>query len=47
MTNQRIDGQRLWSTLMAMAEIGATAKGGVKRLTLTEVDREGRERFAG
>ena len=45
-TNQRIDGQRLWSTLMAMAEIGATPKGGVKRLTLTELDRQGRDRFA-
>jgi len=44
-TNQRIDGRRLWDSLMAMAEIGATPKGGVKRLTLTEVDREGRERF--
>ena len=44
-TNQRIDGQRLWSTLMAMAEIGATPKGGVKRLTLTDVDRRGRDRF--
>ncbi|MFC7475747.1 Zn-dependent hydrolase [Dankookia sp. GCM10030260] len=46
-TNQRIDGKRLWDSLMAMAEIGATPKGGVKRLTLTEVDRAGRERFAG
>jgi N-carbamoyl-L-amino-acid hydrolase len=45
-TNQRIDGQRLWSTLMAMAEIGATPRGGVKRLTLTEIDRQGRARFA-
>ena len=44
-TNQRIDGQRLWSTLMAMAEIGATPKGGVKRLTLTDVDRRGRDLF--
>jgi beta-ureidopropionase / N-carbamoyl-L-amino-acid hydrolase len=44
-TNQRIDGRRLWDSLMAMAEIGATPKGGVKRLTLTEVDRAGRERF--
>jgi N-carbamoyl-L-amino-acid hydrolase len=32
---------------MAMAEVGATPRGGVKRLTLTEVDRQGRERFAG
>ena len=46
-TNQRIDGRRLWDTLMGMAEIGATAKGGVKRLTLTEVDRQGRDRFKG
>jgi N-carbamoyl-L-amino-acid hydrolase len=44
-TNQRIDGKRLWDSLMSMAEIGATPKGGVKRLTLTEVDRRGRERF--
>jgi N-carbamoyl-L-amino-acid hydrolase len=45
-TNQRIDGKRLWDSLMAMAEIGATPKGGVKRLTLTEVDRAGRDRFS-
>jgi N-carbamoyl-L-amino-acid hydrolase len=46
-TNQRIDGRRLWDSLMAMAEIGATPKGGVRRLALTEVDRQGRDRFAG
>ena len=46
-TNQRVDGRRLWDTLMAMAEVGATPKGGVKRLTLTEVDRAGRDRFRG
>jgi N-carbamoyl-L-amino-acid hydrolase len=45
-TNQRIDGVRLWDSLMAMAEIGATPKGGVKRLTLTEVDKAARDRFA-
>ncbi|WP_456316715.1 hydantoinase/carbamoylase family amidase [Teichococcus aestuarii] len=44
-TNQRIDAKRLWDSLMAMAEIGATPKGGVKRLTLTEVDKAGRQRF--
>src|SRR4029077_10752109 len=44
-TNQRIDGKRLWDSLMSMAEIGATPKGGVRRLTLTEGDRRGRERF--
>jgi beta-ureidopropionase / N-carbamoyl-L-amino-acid hydrolase len=45
-TNRRVDGARLWDSLMAMAEIGATPKGGVKRLALSEVDRAGRERFA-
>lgn len=45
-TNQRIDGTRLWDSLMAMAEIGATPRGGVKRLTLTEVDKAARDRFA-
>ena len=46
-TNQRIDGKRLWDSLMTMAEIGATPKGGVKRLTLTDVDKAGRDRFRG
>jgi N-carbamoyl-L-amino-acid hydrolase len=44
-TNQRIDAKRLWDSLMSMAEIGATPKGGVRRLTLTDVDRRGRGRF--
>ncbi len=44
-SNQRIDGRRLWDSLMAMAEIGATPKGGVRRLALSQVDREGRDRF--
>ena len=44
-TNHRIDGKRLWTTLMAMAEIGATPKGGVKRITLTETDQVGRRQF--
>ncbi len=43
--NQRIDGRRLWDSLMEMATIGATPKGGVRRLTLTDVDRAGRDRF--
>ena len=46
-TNQRIDARRLWDSLMAMAEIGATPKGGVRRLALSEVDRAGRDRFRG
>lgn len=44
-TNQRIDGKRLWDLLMSMAQIGATPKGGVRRLTLTDVDKRGRDRF--
>ena len=44
-TNQRIDGKRLWDLLMSIAEIGATPKGGVRRLTLTDVDKRGRDRF--
>ncbi len=44
-TNQRIDGKRLWDSLMDMARFGATPKGGVKRLTLTDIDRQGRDFF--
>ena len=44
-TNQRIDGKRLWDLLMSMAQIGATPKGGVRRLTLSDVDKRGRDRF--
>ena len=39
----RINGPRLWDSLMRLAEIGATAKGGVCRLALTELDRQGRD----
>ena len=46
MSGPRIDGGRLWSSLMQLAKIGATPKGGVRRVTLTPADREGRERFA-
>src|SRR5471032_2929470 len=42
----KIDGPRLWATLVAMAQIGATPKGGVRRLALTEEDQRGRELFA-
>src|SRR5919109_1962720 len=42
----KIDGERLWSSLMTLARIGATPKGGVRRITLTPADREGRELFA-
>jgi N-carbamoyl-L-amino-acid hydrolase len=39
----QIDAQRLWGTLMATAQIGATAKGGICRLTLTDLDRQVRD----
>ena len=39
----RIDGERLWDSLMELAKIGATPKGGVCRLTLTDLDRQGRD----
>jgi N-carbamoyl-L-amino-acid hydrolase len=45
LTNQRIDGARLWDTLMEFAQIGGTEKGGVKRITLTDEDRRGRDLF--
>ncbi len=41
----QVDGHRLWQRLMTLAAIGATAKGGVCRLALTELDRQGRELF--
>jgi N-carbamoyl-L-amino-acid hydrolase len=37
--NLSIDPERLWADIMETAAIGATAKGGVCRLTLTEEDR--------
>jgi N-carbamoyl-L-amino-acid hydrolase len=45
LSNVRIDGKRLWDSLMEMAKIGATPKGGNKRLTLTDLDGEARHLF--
>ena len=45
MLNNKINGKRLWDSLMEMAKIGATAKGGVCRLALTDLDKEGRDLF--
>ncbi len=39
----RVNGDRLWDSLMEMAQIGATEKGGVCRLALSDLDREGRD----
>ena len=41
----RTDSDRLWKSLMDLAEIGATEKGGVCRLALTDLDRQGRDLF--
>ncbi|VVD89059.1 amidase, hydantoinase/carbamoylase family protein [Pandoraea morbifera] len=41
----RVDGARLWDSLMQLARIGATEKGGVCRLALTDLDRQGRDLF--
>ena len=46
LSNIRIDGARLWDSLMEMAKIGPGLKGGNRRLTLTDVDRDGRRLFA-
>ncbi|WP_105102637.1 Zn-dependent hydrolase [Microbulbifer pacificus] len=41
----RINGQRLWDSLMEMAQIGATQKGGCNRQALTDLDKQGRDLF--
>jgi beta-ureidopropionase / N-carbamoyl-L-amino-acid hydrolase len=41
--NLMISAERLWDTLMATAAIGATQKGGICRLTLTEADQQVRD----
>ena len=43
----RINGPRLWDSLMTLAKIGGTDKGGVCRLALTELDRQGRDLVVG
>lgn len=45
MKNFRIDGDRLWQSIMEMAAIGATEKGGCNRQALTDLDRQGRDLF--
>ena len=41
--NLRVDPDRLWSSLMELAQIGGTEKGGVCRIALTDLDRQGRD----
>ena len=45
--NLVIDGDRLWSTIMASADIGKGPRGGLRRLTLTDDDKRMRDVFAG
>ena len=40
-----VNGERLWQSLMDMAQIGATPKGGVRRIALTAEDKAGRDQF--
>ena len=40
-----INGGRLWDSIMEMAKIGPTDKGGSRRLALTDLDREARDLF--
>src|SRR5947199_682971 len=42
MRNLTINGERLWASLMELARIGATAKGGVCRLAASDLDGEAR-----
>ena len=41
----RVDGARLWDSLEAMGDIGATPAGGCNRQALTDEDRAGRDLF--
>lgn len=43
--NMKVDGDRLWDSLMEMAEIGPGVAGGNNRQTLTDEDAEGRSLF--
>ena len=43
--NLKIDGDRLWDSLMEMAKIGPGVAGGNCRLALSDFDREGRDLF--
>jgi N-carbamoyl-L-amino-acid hydrolase len=44
--NLRINGRRLWQSLMDMAEIGATPAGGNNRQAVTDLDGQARALFA-
>src|SRR5438477_7983556 len=44
-SNLQIDSVRLWDTIHETAKFGATAKGGVRRLTLGPEDKQVRDWF--
>ncbi len=44
-TDRHVDSARLWQSLMDLARLGATPKGGVCRLALTDLDRQARDLF--
>lgn len=44
--NIRVNSERLWKSLLDLSKIGATEKGGVCRVALTDTDREGRDLVA-
>lgn len=45
MTNLHIDQQRLWNSLMDLAQIGVLPHGGCRRLALSDEDKAGRDLF--
>jgi N-carbamoyl-L-amino-acid hydrolase len=45
MRNLQVNGERLWASLMELARIGATEKGGVCRLAASDLDGEARRLF--
>lgn len=45
MRNLQVNGERLWASLMELAQIGATAKGGVCRLAASDLDGAARRLF--
>ncbi len=47
MTAMTINGERLWQSLMELAKIGATPRGGNARLALTALDGHGRDLVTG
>lgn len=47
MRNLEVNGGRLWGTIMETARFGGTPKGGIRRLSLSDSDREVRDWFVG